>query len=513
MSGSLFSCPQLPGLGQQGVRMEGTLQIPKIVQANKERYFRLRCANGYAVMEKYKDSREPGVRDAYNISIDTEVRHSEKSGAFWFALVMKGKTTHRFGALTSLERVQWIKAIEKCVQELKSRRVEVEEEVSEFGDAEVSLSDKKGEAASASTLKIEVDSLARELRGKRGIRKKTHYFEYQNVKSSFKGTNIVKWLLKNRFSIHREHALEVGYELLKAGKIARVDGGRVFDGDSELYVFNKAVGVTPNALIKDIDTLTEKLNGLSVEIYQVENSSEELYDMLQEQISQLKQESTRMRRHIEWLTGIVLCVTCGVFIIGFSGNLSDMTFFVRVVMLLLMVAATTLGVMLLNLDMPKAGFMGDIKTRIDEARARVRKGLDKVPQPSDLKSPAKIRRGHLRSPSAQQSKSSLQLWTSESVHDGTIPARSAPSSPKGRKSRRARLASRTRVSSKGANRNPLGEDEVPDVLRQRSVITTAIFVTFTTPSLLNFSWRLTQWSFRYRFHEKTSLHRRRRPGP
>lgn len=48
-----------------------------------------------------------------------------------------------------------------------------------------------------------------------------------------------------------------------------MDGGRVFDGDSELYIFNKAVGVTPSALIKDIDTLTEELNGLSVEIHTV----------------------------------------------------------------------------------------------------------------------------------------------------------------------------------------------------------------------------------------------------
>eukprot|EP00954_Amorphochlora_amoebiformis_P004614 358853-Amorphochlora_amoeboformis.AAC.1 len=49
-----------------------------------------------------------------------------------------------------------------------------------------------------------------------GIRRKTHYFEYQNVKNSFAGSAVVDWLLKYHFSQNRSHAVEIGKELMKA---------------------------------------------------------------------------------------------------------------------------------------------------------------------------------------------------------------------------------------------------------------------------------------------------------
>eukprot|EP00471_Norrisiella_sphaerica_P013362 CAMPEP_0184493522 /NCGR_PEP_ID=MMETSP0113_2-20130426/26207_1 /TAXON_ID=91329 /ORGANISM="Norrisiella sphaerica, Strain BC52" /LENGTH=764 /DNA_ID=CAMNT_0026878813 /DNA_START=332 /DNA_END=2626 /DNA_ORIENTATION=+ len=349
MTSIFFSSPNL-NLSAD-VCMQGPLLKHSAIRRDKERYFRLRLLQNMALLEKFKDSKDPVVRDQYEIHADSEVKFSERTGAFWFMLKTKGKD-HRFGAQTPFERVHWIQAIEKCMRELKSRAKDQNEKEGDGSDSRPD-SENKDEKKKDSSIKIEVDSLTQELRGKRGIRKKTHYFGYQNIKSSFKGLELVAWLLKNRFSLHRKHALEVGSQLLKAGKLARVDGMRDFDGENELYVFNKAVGVTTSALIRDIDNLTEKLQALSLEVYQLENSSEELYDMLQGQISNLKNESVKMRQHIDLLTGIAVSISWGTGIMGICGNLTEVSFHMRVFLLLLILGVTIMGLLILNTNIVK----------------------------------------------------------------------------------------------------------------------------------------------------------------
>jgi len=352
-----------------GIRMEGTLIRHSTIRQNKERYFRLKFLENKAVLEKFKDERDETRRDKYEIHDNSTVKFSERTGAYWFTLKTNGRE-HRFGAQNPLARVTWIKAIEKCVHELRARSRGIE-----YGDKEETTEvDSDGSCdTKAATVKLEIETLAQELRGKRGIRKKTHYFEYQNVKNSFKGLHVVAWLLKNRFSPDRNRALDVGAELLTAGKLTRVDGGRQFKGEDELYVFTKSVGITPSVLVKDIDRLQKQVNGLSVEIHQVENSSEELYNLLQDQISQLKSETQKMRQHVDWLAGISLSVSCGIVIMGLWGNFSEVPFYIRAFLLVLIVSVTTMGFMILNSNISKKIIVKGLSTA-----KQYRGGLDKV---------------------------------------------------------------------------------------------------------------------------------------
>jgi len=353
---------------KNGLRMEGILSKLSGIRQVKERYFRLRMkSNNCTVMEKYKDKDDMYVRDTYEIHEDCEVKYSERTGAYWFSIKTK-KVVLKFGAPTMLERMHWIKGIERCIAEMKGEEGEMEHITgsASLGDVDPSVDSSKKNIS----LKLEIDGLCQEMRGKRGIRRKTHYFEYQNVKNSFAGSAVVDWLLKYHFSQNRSHAVEIGKELMKAGKLARVDGSRVFMGDDNvLYVFPKADGHSTSALAKDIDMLTERVQKLSLEIHQVENSSEELYDMLQEQISLLKKETNGMRQHIDWLTAIALSVSCGTFVIVLWGNFSQVPVVIRGFMLLLMLAVTFLGIMLVTSN-NNPGLMLKLKKRFQAARSR-----------------------------------------------------------------------------------------------------------------------------------------------
>eukprot|EP00472_Partenskyella_glossopodia_P011432 CAMPEP_0197526726 /NCGR_PEP_ID=MMETSP1318-20131121/19110_1 /TAXON_ID=552666 /ORGANISM="Partenskyella glossopodia, Strain RCC365" /LENGTH=710 /DNA_ID=CAMNT_0043081037 /DNA_START=346 /DNA_END=2478 /DNA_ORIENTATION=+ len=373
--------------GTVDVHMEGYLsRLSGLRSVQKERYFRLRVESGVPVLEKLKDKYDTVVRDSYAIHPDTEVKFSERTGAYWFAIKSKTLNT-KFGAKTSLERVQWIKAIQKCVSGVgeEGKKWHADDSLVEDEDE---IHRQQHESQSRQ-IKIEVDSLAHEMRSKRGVKKKTHYVEYENIKNSFKGSEVSRWLIKNRFCNENARAIEVGHELLKRGKISRVDGKRTFTGQSEVYIFNEALGMTTSGLMRDIDSLTSRLQNLQLEIHQVENSSEELYDLLQNQLSLLKNETHGMRQQIEWLSGITLSISLSVVVLGLWGNFSDVPIMIRVFVLLLMLASTFLGLVLMSANKDPSVVLRRLSQRFESVRVRHHglvqsqlKGVDPTPRES-----------------------------------------------------------------------------------------------------------------------------------
>mmetsp|Transcript_14801 Transcript_14801/g.22423 ORF Transcript_14801/g.22423 Transcript_14801/m.22423 type:complete len:748 (-) Transcript_14801:128-2371(-) len=451
---SLFLTPV--SNSDDGVYMEGVLsKVSGIRHVIRERYFRLRLEKGVGRMEKFKDKADKAVKDTYEIHEDSEVHYSEKTGAYWFTIKTK-KVTLKFGAHTMVERMHWIKAIEKIIAELKNAGIEQSEAEQVPEEAKQKIKN----------LKLEIDGLAQEMRGKRGIRKKTHYFEYQNVKNSFKGVAIVEWLLKNKLSTSTEHAIEVGHELLRLGKLARVDGCRGFVGEEELYIFSKADGASTTALLQDIDDLTERLQQLSLEIHQVENQSEEIYDSLRAQISLLKAllkaETDGMRQHIDWLSGIALSVSCGTFVMGLWGNFSQAPVIIRLFLMLLMLAVAFLGFLLVS-SSQNPELVKKLKSTFKKYNKPVATVLKSENKTKNVTPPTVKRSTSLDIPRRSRRPSRSPVRTKSAATSPFISPRAREGSP-----RRSQSTRHSRTNSHRIARSPRSSDTIPHPLSNSS---------------------------------------------
>ncbi len=293
-------------------------------------------------MEKLKSSEDPVVRDRYPILLDTKVRPTE-SGRYGFSVKNK-KLSLKFTASTSLERVQWINALQRCIADLqphRDRKMGSGVDLSDTAPPESLFEEEESELIASG--RPELDGLAQELRSKQGIKKKTHYFKYQNVKQSFRGVTIVEWLVDKKFSATEKEACEVGQELLKWGKITRVDGKLQFPGGKELYVFNKAHSMTAVSLMSNVEELTKRVQQLQFDLYQVDNHSEEMLDTLQEQIVALRRETKTASRRVQALSGAAAAIAGAIAVMSIWGNFESVPLGVRLLSVFLLLAVLGAG--------------------------------------------------------------------------------------------------------------------------------------------------------------------------